>query len=65
VVVLEEDVTTGHYSLSVIEGEDTLDPAAIETVGRQYELPIDRLALAFWFSPDSTKLLCLTAAGTT
>ena len=44
--------------------EDALDPAS-DSQGRQYELPNDYggLVVAFWISPDSTKLLCLTAAG--
>jgi len=45
----------GHYSLTVIEGEDALDPASPAT-GRVYELPNAKLAVAFWFSPDSTKV---------
>jgi hypothetical protein len=65
-VVLQEDVNLGLYSVTVIEGEDALDPANAST-GQQYELPSDEggLVVAFWFSPDSTKLLCLTAAGKT
>jgi hypothetical protein len=63
-VVLEEDAAAGYYALTAIEGEDALDPARPAAQGRQFELPLDRLTLAFWFSPDSTKLLCLTAAGT-
>ena len=31
--------------------------------GKIYELPNPKLTVAFWFSPDSTKILCLTAAG--
>lgn len=61
-VVLEEDVNTGHYALTVIDGEDALDPGN-SSLGTQYELPQDKLTIAFWFSPDSTKLLCLTAQG--
>lgn len=61
-VVLQEDINMGHYSLSVIEGEDGLDPCSPAT-GKQYELPNTKLAVAFWFSPDSTKVLLLTAAG--
>jgi hypothetical protein len=63
-VVLEEDAAARYYSLTAIEGEEALDPARPAALGRQFELPLDRLTLAFWFSPDSTKLLCLTAAGT-
>jgi hypothetical protein len=62
-VILEEDMNTGHYALTAIEGEDALDPSRHTAPIQQYDLPMDRLALAFWFSPDSTKLLCLTAAG--
>jgi hypothetical protein len=62
VVVLEEDINQGHYALTVIEGEDALDPASTST-GKMYELPNSKLTVAFWFSPDSTKILCLTAAG--
>ncbi|KAJ1417434.1 hypothetical protein B484DRAFT_481793 [Ochromonadaceae sp. CCMP2298] len=61
-VVLEEDINQGHYALTVIEGEDALDPAST-SMGKKYELPNSKLTVAFWFSPDSTKLLCLTAAG--
>lgn len=60
-VVLQEDINIGHYSLYVIEGEDALDPANPAT-GKQYELPCSKLVVAFWFSPDSTKLLLLMAA---
>jgi hypothetical protein len=49
-------------TLSLLIGEDALDPKH-PSLGQQYEVPNDRLAVAFWFSPDSTKLLCLTAAG--
>jgi hypothetical protein len=62
VVVLEEDINIGHYALTVIEGEDALDPAS-SSMGNQYEVPNAKLTVAFWFSPDSTKVLCLTAAG--
>ena len=41
---------TGLYSLVVVEGEDALDPLSA-SLGRQYDLPQDRLTLAFWFSP--------------
>lgn len=61
--MLEEDAAAGYYALTAIEGEDALDPARPAALGRQFELPLDQLTLAFWFSPDSTKLLCLTAAG--
>jgi len=61
-VVLQEDINIGHYSITVIEGEDALDPCSSST-GKQYELPSTKLIVAFWFSPDSTKVLCLTAAG--
>jgi hypothetical protein len=65
-VVLQEDVNMGLYSVTVIEGEDALDPSSPST-GEQYELPSDKggLVVAFWFSPDSSKILCLTAAGKT
>lgn len=62
VLVLQEDINVGHYSLMVIEGEDALDPAS-SSLGNQYELPHSKLTVAFWFSPDSTKVLCLTAPG--
>lgn len=61
-VVLQEDINIGHYSLTAIEGESALDPSSPDK-GNIYEIPNDRLTVAFWFSPDSTKLLCLTAAG--
>ena len=61
-VVLQEDINAGHYSLTVIEGEAALDPSAAG-LGRQYELPTSRLAVAFWFSPDSSKVLLLSPAG--
>ena len=61
-VILQEDIDGGHYSLKVIEGEDALDPCSPST-GHQYEMPNPNLTVAFWFSPDSTKLLCLTATG--
>lgn len=62
VAVLQEDVNVGHYSLVIIEGESALNPSSSD-MGSQYELPNPKLTVAFWFSPDSTKLLCLTAAG--
>jgi hypothetical protein len=46
----------------VIEGEEALDPSN-PSLGSQYELPHSKLTVAFWFSPDSTKVLLLTAAG--
>ena len=61
-VVLQEDIDAGHYSVTVIEGEDALDPSS-PSLGHQYPLPNQKLTVAFWFSPDSTKILCLTAAG--
>ena len=62
VAVLQEDVNIGLYSLMIIEGEAALDPSN-PSMGIQFELPNPKLTVAFWFSPDSTKLLCLTAAG--
>jgi hypothetical protein len=61
VVVLQEDTNLGLYDLKVIEGEAALDPASPDT-GNIYDLPHDKLTVAFWFSPDSTKVLLLTAA---
>eukprot|EP00596_Hydrurales_sp_CCMP1899_P009946 CAMPEP_0119042322 /NCGR_PEP_ID=MMETSP1177-20130426/14542_1 /TAXON_ID=2985 /ORGANISM="Ochromonas sp, Strain CCMP1899" /LENGTH=603 /DNA_ID=CAMNT_0007009011 /DNA_START=107 /DNA_END=1915 /DNA_ORIENTATION=- len=63
-VVLQEDISAGHYSLMVIEGEDALDPSN-PSMGVQYELPNPKLTVSFYFSPDSSKLLCLAAAGKT
>jgi hypothetical protein len=60
-VVLQEDVSQGHYRLTVIEGEKALDPADPSS-GSVYEIPCPKLAVAFWFSPDSTKVLLLTSA---
>ena len=54
-VVLQEDINVGHYSLRVVEGESALDPSSPD-MGKQYELPCDKLTVAFWFSPDSTKV---------
>ena len=62
VVVLQEDINLGLYALKVVDGESALDPASPDT-GNIYDLPQDKLTVAFWFSPDSTKVLCLTAAG--
>lgn len=62
VVILQEDINIGLYSLTVIEGEAALDPNS-DSLGQQYELPNDKLTVAFWFSPDSTKILCLNAVG--
>ena len=50
----------GHHSLRVIEGETALDPRQLADTGHQYTIPVKHLTVAFWFSPDSTKLLCLT-----
>jgi len=60
-VVLQEDINMGLYSLTVIEGEAALDPCSSE-MGTMYELPCPKLSVAFWFSPDSTKVLLLTSA---
>jgi hypothetical protein len=60
-VVMQEDISNGYYSLTVIEGEDALDPSS-SSMGLQYEVPTPKLTVAFWFSPDSTKVLLLTAA---
>ena len=61
-LVLQEDINAGHYSLTVVEGEAALDPSTAET-GKLYELPTSRLAVSFWFSPDSSKVLLLSPAG--
>lgn len=63
-VVLQEDINVGCYSLTVIEGEAALDPSN-PSLGVQYEMPHQQLTVAFWFSPDSTKLLCLTSSDKT
>jgi hypothetical protein len=63
-IVLQEDINVGHYSLTVLDGESGLDPASL-VMPKIYEMPHNKLTVAFWFSPDSTKLLCLTAAGKT
>lgn len=54
-VVLEEDLVEGHYKLTVIDGEKALDPSD-PSMGNIYELPCPRLTVAFWLSPDSTKV---------
>jgi hypothetical protein len=59
VLVLEEDIAIGHYKLTAIEGEDALDPCS-DSLGSAYDVPHDKLTMAFWFSPDSTKVLLLT-----
>jgi hypothetical protein len=64
VVVLQENINLGVYVLKVIEGESALDPTSPD-IGNVYDLPHDKLTVAFWFSPDSTKVLLLTAAGKT
>lgn len=48
----------------MIDTEAALDPAN-PSKGVIYEIPHNKLTVAFWFSPDSTKLLCLTASGKT
>jgi hypothetical protein len=63
-VVMQEEVSEGFHSLTVIEGESALDPCDQDT-GKIYEVPSTKLAISFWFSPDSTKLLCLTVPGRT
>jgi hypothetical protein len=61
-VVLQQDINTGLYSLLVIDSESGLDPNnEINII--PYEIPHDQLSVAFWFSPDSTKLLCLNTVG--
>lgn len=59
-VVLEGDINVGYYAMTVIEGESALDPASPD-MGKRYELPNPKLTVAFWFSPDSTKVLCLSS----
>lgn len=61
-VVLQEDVAAGSHSITIIDGEEALDPSSPE-LGNQYQVPFNKLTLAFWISPDSTKLLCMTVAG--
>lgn len=63
-VLVEEDIHNGYYSLTAIEGEDALNPSST-SMGNQYEIDRIPITVAFWFSPDSTKLLCLTAKGKT
>lgn len=64
IVIVEEDINNGYYSLTVIENEKTLDPNN-NYIGNIYEINNIPITVAFWFSPDSTKLLCLTARGKT
>eukprot|EP01031_Cornospumella_fuschlensis_P028602 gene28602-34529_t len=64
VVVIQEDVNIGLQSLVCIEGEGALDPASPST-GVVYEVPTTRPTVAFWWSPDSTKILCMGPAGVT
>ena len=40
------------YSLVVVDGEDALDPLS-PSLGMQYDLPQDRLTIAFWFFPGT------------
>lgn len=47
---------TGLYSLVVVDGEDALDPLS-PSLGTQYDLPQDRLTIAFWFSPGALPFL--------
>ncbi|CAM9555574.1 unnamed protein product, partial [Hapterophycus canaliculatus] len=57
--LMQQDMTTGFYTISVLEGgEGALDPLSTATM-EQVEIPLDRVIMAFFFSPDSTKLLCL------
>ncbi|CAM9274655.1 unnamed protein product [Ectocarpus sp. 6 AP-2014] len=57
--LMQQDMTTGFYTISVLEGgEGALDPLSTATM-EQVEMPLDRVIMAFFFSPDSTKLLCL------
>ena len=63
-VVLQEDLATGHYKLTALDGEKGLDPSDA-TLPNAFELPCPKLTVAFWLSPDSTKVLLLTAASKT
>lgn len=63
-VVLQEDIAGGFFRLSVLEGEKGLDPCD-PSPPVFYDLPCPKLTVAFWLSPDSTKVLLLTAAGRT
>jgi len=62
VAILEEDINIGHHKVTIIDGEEALDPSSTAEGGRKYEIPTNRVTVAFWFSPDSTKLLCLTSS---
>jgi len=61
-VVLQEDLVNGFYRLTQLDGERGLDPADKETLPLVQELPCPKIVVAFWLSPDSTKVLLLTAA---
>ncbi|CAM9742109.1 unnamed protein product [Ascophyllum nodosum] len=59
VCLMQQDLSTGFYTISVLEGgEKALDPLSTATM-EQVEIPLDRVVMAFFFSPDSRKLLCL------
>jgi Tol biopolymer transport system component len=63
VVLMQQDAQTGYYSLSMLDGGAALDPLSDpkEAPVERRELPVDKVALAYFFSPDSKKLLLLTS----
>jgi len=59
VALLEQQ--TGSCRVIVIEGEhDWLDPRNPDAKVSSFDLPIGHITAAFWFSPDSKKLLCFS-----
>ncbi|CAM9477847.1 unnamed protein product [Chrysoparadoxa australica] len=63
VCLMQQDLATGFYSLAVLQDKDgetdALDPTSAATLELK-EIPIENIALAFFFSPDSKKLLLLS-----
>ncbi|CAM9496371.1 unnamed protein product, partial [Phaeothamnion confervicola] len=56
--LMQQDLATGFYSISVLQGKDAFDPLSDAAV-EQVEVPVDRVILGCYWSPDSSRLLCL------
>mmetsp|Transcript_18513 Transcript_18513/g.23942 ORF Transcript_18513/g.23942 Transcript_18513/m.23942 type:complete len:554 (+) Transcript_18513:67-1728(+) len=59
IALMQQDLITGFYSISMVSAnDDALDPES-KAVVENRELPMDNICLAFFWSPDSKKLLTL------
>ncbi|CAM9972909.1 unnamed protein product [Heterosigma akashiwo] len=57
---MQQDLITGAYSVKLVRADgDALDPTSDAPVSQE-DLPVGNILLAYFWSPDSTKLLCLS-----